>query len=106
MGRNSALLNLYFLLAPPLVGVSIGMLFPWVADWPLLAACVMALSCLLGFTLFASAKVSTIRHGRLFSWGSANMTPASRLRYRAGYTLMGFGLILMICWSMLLAMPR
>lgn len=106
MGRNSALLNLYFTLAPMLVGVSVAVLFPWVAGSPLLAASVMGLSCVVGFTLFAWAKISTIRHGRLFSWGSTGMTLGCRLRYRTGYTLMGFALILTFCWISIFPISR
>lgn len=106
MGRNSALINLYFTLAPVLVGVSVVVLFPWVADSPLLAASVMGLSYVVGFTLFAWAKISTIRGGRLFSWGSIGMTSACRLRYHAGYALMGFALILTFCWISIFPISR
>lgn len=97
MGRDSALLNLCFGIGPLLFGVSIAVSLAWVTFAPLQAAVLTALAYLIGFTLFASAKIATIRRGQLFSWGSDGMTSACRYQYRAGYVLMGFALIPTIC---------
>lgn len=100
MGRNSALLNLLFLVMPALIGLSVLSLFPWVRSAPPTALFVAELGYLLGFGLFASAKVATIRHRKRFSWGSAEMTNSCRHRYRMGYALMGFAAIVTLCLAL------
>lgn len=97
MGRNSALLNIFFLASSVLIGVPIAVLFPWVEHAPTLALLAAAIFCAFGFCLFASAKVATIRQGRLLSWGSADMTPVDRRCYRTGYALLAFAAILGLC---------
>ena len=44
-----------------------------------------------GFFLFAVAKVSVFRRGRLVSFGSAEMSPQMRTAYRTGWVLMALG---------------
>lgn len=44
-----------------------------------------------GFFLFAVAKVSVFRQGRLVSFGSAKMSPRMRMTYRTGWVLMAIG---------------
>ena len=100
MGRNSALLNLLFLVMPMLIGLSVLTLFPWVRSSPPTALLVAESGYLLGFGLFASAKVATIRDRKPFSWGSAAMTTSCRLRYRFGYALMGFAAIVTLCLAL------
>ena len=102
MGRNSALFNLLFLAMPVLIGLPVFFLFPWVQSSPPTALFVAEIGYLLGFGLFASAKVATIRHRKRFSWGSAAMTTSCRCRYRIGYALMGFAAIVTLC----LGLPR
>jgi len=48
---------------------------------------------LVGFLLFAAAKVSVIAHGRWLSVGTAAMTPAFANAYRLGYWLMLVGVL-------------
>lgn len=103
MERTSALVNFCIGLAPLLLGISVATLLPWVIAAPRQTAIVTVLGYLFGFALFASAKITSIRQGRLFSWGSANMTLACRRRYRVGYALMGFALLLTVCLSALVA---
>lgn len=43
----------------------------------------------IGFLLFLMAKLSLIVRGVYVSWGSRRMSPAFRVCYRLGYTLMG-----------------
>lgn len=100
MGRNSALLNLLFLVMPLLIGLPVFFLFSWVRSSPPTALLVAEIGFLLGFGLFASAKVATIRHRKRFSWGSAAMTASCRHRYRIGYALMGFAAIVTVCLAL------
>ncbi len=41
-----------------------------------------------GFIFFLVAKLSLIRHGKLFTIGSSEMTTAHRRLYRLGYAMM------------------
>jgi hypothetical protein len=93
-------------IGPFLLSVSAAALLPWVMAWPSQTATITVLGYLIGFILFASAKIATIRQDRLFSWGSASMTLAYRRRYRIGYALMGFALLLTICLSLTASMHR
>ncbi len=47
-----------------------------------------------GFGLFAAAKMSVIARGRLVSFGTGPMSPAFANAYRLGYWLMLVGIIL------------
>ena len=48
----------------------------------------------IGFALFLKAKLSLIRQGISFSFGSARMSPRFRRMYQAGYCMMGLAILL------------
>ena len=91
MGQREALANAFILYAPFVIGVTLALFAAnaWAAPfgfgWFTLALY------LAGLALFLLAKVSLLRRGIRFSFGSSQMSPCSRRAYRAGYTLMVLG---------------
>lgn len=55
---------------------------------------------LVGFVCFMIAKLSLLRQGIWFSWGTRLMTPGYARLYRTGYVIMVVGMLL--CFSTLL----
>ena len=51
---------------------------------------------ILGFILFAIAKVSLFSKGIWNSWGSKLMNTPYRILYRTGYILMGIGVVVLL----------
>jgi hypothetical protein len=79
-----------FLCAGIFVPISMLISVPRVWYW------VSLLLILLGFALFAKAKFSMIKKGKLLTFGTMEMAKADRAFYIAGYVLMSLGLLLSI----------
>ena len=80
-----------FFLLPVGLGVTVALLLAALVDAPVATMLTFFSIALGGFLLLAAAKLSVILRGRLISFGSAQMHPAARAIYRAGYVLMAVG---------------
>ena len=65
-------------------------------NMPKMTLWIMAVFFLLGFALFAKAKFSIIKQGRLFTFGPSQMSRSNRIAYFLGYGGMTLGLLLLI----------
>ena len=90
--------KLIFLLSFILVTAVAYIIFPLVVNAPLTGTLVMWALWVVGFAMFAKAKLSVIRAGTLISLGTQNMSQANRNCYILGYVLMGAGLILSLAF--------
>lgn len=77
-----------------IIGISIGFTLSLVLAFrdfatrqPVQAACLLTFALAIGFAMFATAKLSVIVSGVLFSFGPARMTRSMRRLYFGGYTL-------------------
>ena len=89
-----------------IVGISIGLTLSFVfafrelaATRPLQTACVLAIVLALGFAMFATAKLSVMRRGVLFSFGPARMTRWMRRLYFGGYALIAGSALLVLIFA-------
>jgi hypothetical protein len=93
MFKESALANLFLLLAPFAIGLLMAMLIPGIMSNPIGYAAAALSLYWLGFALFAAAKIQNIRKGYVVSFGSSRMSSFWKWAYRFGYTLMVIGFL-------------
>ena len=105
MGQREALANAFILYAPFAIGVVLAVFAAnaWAA--PLGFAWFTLGLYAAGLILFILAKVSLVRRGIRFSFGSSQMSPWNRRAYRAGYTLMVLGCFATFALFMAISSP-
>ncbi len=91
MGQAHALVNLFILLGPAIVGLAAAVVIGAAVVNPTGSAKLALVLYTFGFALFLVAKISVFRSGRLVSFGSGPMRPPYRALYRTGYTFMVAG---------------
>ena len=97
MGRSAAILEIFLLLGFLLLRLTFAVLLPLVGNAPRAWAAISVIAYVSGLTLFLLAKLSVLRTGTLFSWGSAAMTVPVRICYRAGYAIMFIAIVIGLC---------
>src|SRR5437016_12232433 len=93
MGQAHALINVFILSWPLLIGLPLAIAAGTAAVNPAGSARIALGAYLLGFTLFLVAKMSVFRSGRFVTFGSSSMRPRYRALYWTGYALMVAGLV-------------
>lgn len=93
MFREGAIANAVLFIGPALLGVIMAILIPNALVNQTSFAWATILFYGLGLTLFVIAKLSLVRQGIRVSFGSDKMSPWYRWIYRAGYCLMGLGIV-------------
>jgi hypothetical protein len=91
VGQREALANAFIVYAPFAIGLLLTVLLASAWATPLGFGWFTLALYLLGLALFLLAKLSLLRRGVRFSFGSAQMSPWNRRAYRAGYALMLLG---------------
>ena len=102
MRKGELILNCAFIFTPLVFGLCMAWASVLVLSMPQAAFTGMICLFLIGFILFAKAKLSIIGQGYLFTFGSTRMSKNNRVTYFAGYILMGMGLFLFIGFTMVL----
>ena len=88
MFKESAIANVFIVLLPFIIGLFVVFSFNVVMRHPIFLICTSWALYGFGFVLFLISKLSTIKSGHLFSFGSSQMTRKNQIFYRAGYSLM------------------
>lgn len=96
--KGESQVNAVILLGPLFIGIAMATVVPAAVDRPEPFFRRSAAISGAGLVLFCIAKWSSIRDGRLLSFGSAEMTRANRIAYRLGYLLMGAGAFGTLVW--------
>ena len=106
MGQAHALINVFIVGWPVIVGLPLAFAIGTAAVNPVGSARLALGLYALGFSLFLVAKISVLRSGRLVSFGSRPMRPPYRALYRTGYALMVAGLLFAVGLLLVTARPH
>ena len=95
MRNGELLLNWLFALGPLLLGMPIIWFTGLALEAPSFVFYLMVTLFILGFGLFFSAKLSVIKAGNMFSFGTVKMNKKYKVMYMTGYVIMVLGLIVL-----------
>jgi len=104
MGQAHALINVFIIGWPVIVGLPLAFAIGTAAVNPVGSARLALGLYALGFSLFLVAKISVLRSGRLVSFGSRPMRPPYRALYRNA--LMVAGLLFAVGLLLVTARPH
>ena len=96
MRKGELIFNYALILMPLVLGLvaagftGLYFIMPGAAFWS------MVVFLMLGFALFLKAKLSVMRQGLLFTFGTSRMNKSNRMAYFTGYGVMILGLFIMI----------
>lgn len=94
MRKTGAITNTLYVFGPFIVAAVLYISMSVILTAPRFWAYIIVGLYVVGFGCFAVAKVSRIRSGDFFSFGSSRMSPKLRTFYRVGYALMLTALML------------
>lgn len=97
MRRNELIAQFIFIFGIALFAVIAGFFAQFLVNAPLAFLVITCLFLCVGFFMFLKAKLSTIKKGKLISFGIKDMSPTNRICYILGYIFMIISFSMAIC---------